>query len=110
MTGTETPGSYSYKYPHPAVTVDCAIFGLDEGALKLLLIQRDFEPFAGAWALPCGFVRMDEDLEDAARRELEEETGIRKVYIEQVGAFGEPARDPRERVITIAWRAIVNLY
>ncbi|PKL08182.1 MAG: NUDIX hydrolase [Spirochaetae bacterium HGW-Spirochaetae-7] len=102
--------AYSYEYPHPAVTVDCAIFGLDEGKLKLLLIQRDLEPFAGAWALPGGFVKLDEDLETAARRELEEETGVKRVFIDQVGAFGEPGRDPRERVITVAWWAIVNLF
>jgi 8-oxo-dGTP diphosphatase len=110
MSGSETKGRYSYQYPHPAVTVDCAIFGLAEGKLKLLLIQRDLEPFAGSWALPGGFIRMDEDLEAAARRELEEETGVRKVFIEQLGAFGKPGRDPRERVITVAWWAIVNLY
>jgi 8-oxo-dGTP diphosphatase len=101
---------YSYQYPHPAVTADCAVFGLDEGELKILLIQRDLEPFAGKWALPGGFVHMDEDLEDAARRELEEETGVKELYIEQLGAFGAPGRDPRERVITVAWWAIVNLY
>ena len=101
---------FAYKYPHPAVTVDCVIFGLDEGDLKVLLIERDLEPFKGSWALPGGFVRMDEDLEEAARRELEEETGLRKLYIEQLGAFGAPGRDPRERVVTVAYWAIVNLY
>jgi len=65
MPGTEIEGRYSYQYPHPAVTVDCAIFGLDEDKLKLLLIQRDLEPFAGSWALPGGFVRMDEADADA---------------------------------------------
>lgn len=101
---------YSYEYPHPAVTVDCAVFGLDEGDLKILLIQRDLEPFAGSWALPGGFVKMDESLDEAARRELEEETGVRRIYIEQFGAFGGPGRDPRERVITVAYYAIVNLF
>ncbi len=101
---------YSYPYPHPAVTVDCVVFGLDEGELKVLLIQRDLDPFAGKWALPGGFIRMDEDLQAAARRELEEETGVKKLYIEQLGAFGTPGRDPRERVVTVAWWAVVNLY
>lgn len=101
---------YCYEYPHPAVTVDCAVFGLDEGELKVLLIQRALEPFAGAWALPGGFVGMDEDLEAAARRELREETGVERLWLEQLGAFGIPGRDPRERVITVAWWAIVNLY
>ncbi len=101
---------YTYPYPHPAVTVDCAVFGLDGDRLKVLLIRRDLEPFAGKWALPGGFVRIDEDLEAAARRELEEETGVRRLYIRQLGAFGQPGRDPRERVITVAWWAIVNLF
>ena len=112
---------FTYQYPHPAVTVDCVVFGLDEAGasggaaadgrdLTVLLIQRDLDPYAGAWALPGGFVRIDEDLEVAARRELEEETGVRDLYLEQLGAFGKPDRDPRERVITIAYLAIVNLF
>jgi 8-oxo-dGTP diphosphatase len=101
---------YTYQYPHPAVTVDCVVFGLDGGALKVLLIQRALEPFKGAWALPGGFIKMDEDLETGARRELEEETGVTQLYLEQLGAYGAPGRDPRERVITVAWFAIVNLF
>jgi 8-oxo-dGTP diphosphatase len=101
---------YSYKYPHPAVTVDCAVFGLDDGYLKVLLIQRGLEPFAGAWALPGGFVMMDEDTDHAARRELEEETGVKDLYLEQLYTFSDPGRDPRERVITVAHFAIVNLF
>jgi 8-oxo-dGTP diphosphatase len=101
---------FTYQYPHPAVTVDCAVFGLADHDLNVLLIQRDLEPFQGAWALPGGFVRLDENLETAARRELEEETGVRDLFLEQLGAFGEPDRDPRERVITIAYVAIVNLF
>lgn len=101
---------FTYEYPHPAVTVDCAIFGLDEGELKILLVQRGGEPFKGKWALPGGFVRMDESLDEAARRELEEETGVGRVFMEQVGAFGEPGRDPRERVVTVAYFAIVDLH
>jgi 8-oxo-dGTP diphosphatase len=99
-----------HKYPHPAVTVDCVVFGLDEGDLKVLLIQRDLEPFSGAWALPGGFIKLEESLEASARRELEEETGVSELYLEQLFTFGEPARDPRERVITVAYFAIVNLY
>jgi 8-oxo-dGTP diphosphatase len=110
MPGTKKETAFTYHHPHPAVTVDCAVFGLDAGKLKVLLVQRDLEPYAGYWALPGGFVRMDEDLETAARRELEEETGVKRLYVEQLGAFGDPGRDPRERVITVAWWAIVNLY
>lgn len=101
---------YSYQYPHPAVTVDCAVFGLDGGDLKVLLIQRDIEPFQGAWALPGGFVKLDETLEAAARRELMEETGVSEIYLEQLHTYGEPGRDPRERVITVAYFAIINLF
>lgn len=101
--------SFTYKHPHPAVTVDCVVFGFDETDLKLLLIQREVDPFKGRWALPGGFVRMNEDLEDAARRELAEETGINQLYLEQLYSFGDPARDPRERVISIAYYALVKL-
>ena len=99
---------YSYKYPHPAVTVDCAVFGIDDGEPKLLLVQRKNEPFAGAWALPGGFVEIEEDLEEAARRELREETGLDNINLEQLAAFGAPGRDPRERVITVAYFALVD--
>jgi 8-oxo-dGTP diphosphatase len=101
--------SYTYKYPRPSVTVDCAVFGLDDAALKLMLIRRGEEPFAGDWALPGGFVHMDEDLDAAARRELVEETGVDKLYLEQLYTFGAPDRDPRGRVITVAYFALVNL-
>lgn len=101
---------YTYQYPHPAVTVDIVVFGLDDGELKLLLIRRGLEPFAGSWALPGGFIKMDETLEVSARRELEEETGVRDLYLEQLGTYGDPGRDPRERVITVAYFAIVNLF
>jgi 8-oxo-dGTP diphosphatase len=101
---------YTYQYPHPAVTVDCVVFGLADDQLNILLIQRDLDPYQGAWALPGGFVKIEEGLETAARRELEEETGVRNLYLEQLGAFGTPGRDPRERVITIAHVAIVNLF
>lgn len=101
--------SFTYKHPHPAVTVDCVVFGFDDADLKLLLIQRKLEPFKSRWALPGGFVRLDEDLETAARRELADETGITSLYLEQLYSFGDPKRDPRERVISIAYYALVKL-
>jgi 8-oxo-dGTP diphosphatase len=97
------------EYPRPALTVDCVVFGLDEEDLKVLLIQRGIEPFQGKWALPGGFVRLDETLEDAARRELEEETGVRQVFLEQLYTFGAVDRDPRERVVSVAYYALVKL-
>jgi 8-oxo-dGTP diphosphatase len=85
------------------------VFGLDEEDLKVLLVQRDIEPFKGRWALPGGFVRVEETLDDAARRELQEETGLERVYLEQLYTFGELERDPRERVISVAYYALVKL-
>lgn len=101
--------SYSYEYPRSALTVDCVVFGLDEEDLKVMLIQRNLPPFEGKWALPGGFVRTDETLDEAARRELEEETGIRTFYLEQLYSFSELHRDPRERVVTVAYYALVQL-
>ena len=98
---------FCYPYPHPAVTVDIVIFTIRDEQLKLLLIRRAGEPYRGKWALPGGFVEVDEDLEQAARRELEEETGVSGVYLEQLYTFGKPGRDPRERVITITYYALV---
>ena len=100
---------HTYQYPRAALTVDCVVFGFDEGDLKLLLIQRDLEPFAGKWALPGGFVHVDESLEEAARRELQEETGLSRVFLEQLYTFGKPDRDPREHVVTVAHYALVKL-
>jgi 8-oxo-dGTP diphosphatase len=100
---------FSYEYPRPALTVDCVVFGLDGADLKVMLIRRDLEPFKGAWALPGGFVRMDETLDDAARRELREETGLDDVYLEQLYTFGGIGRDPRGRVVSVAYYALVNL-
>jgi 8-oxo-dGTP diphosphatase len=101
---------YTYDYPRPALSVDCVVFGLDESSdLRVLLIQRALEPFAGQWAVPGGFVRMEEDLETAAQRELFEETGVKDLYIEQLFTFGATDRDPRGRVISVAYYALVNL-
>lgn len=106
-----TPKTYQYEHPRPAVTVDCVVFGLDaaEADLRVLLIERDLEPFSGRWALPGGFVHMEESLEDAARRELAEETGLSGVFLEQLYTFGAPGRDPRGRVISVAYYALINL-
>lgn len=102
--------AYTYEYPRPALTVDCIIFGYEVGSeLKVLLIERANEPFKNCWALPGGFVEMTEDLETAALRELEEETGVRDVFIEQLFTFGSLGRDPRGRVVSVAYYALVNL-
>ena len=102
--------SYSYKFPRPGITVDCVVFGLDElESLKVILIQRKLPPFQGQWALPGGFVHLDETLEEAAWRELREETGIQDVFLEQLYTFSALNRDPRERIITVAYYALVNL-
>ena len=98
---------YQYEYPHPAVTTDIVIFTIRDGRLELLLIRRGAEPFKGKWALPGGFVGIDESLEDGARRELQEETGVSDVWLEQLYSFGAPDRDPRERVITVAYYALI---
>src|SRR5437667_3092417 len=100
---------YSYQYPRAALTVDCVVFGFDEGELKVLLIQRGLEPFKGRWALPGGFVHVDETLDAAARRELDEEAGLRNVFLEQLYTFGAVDRDPRERVVSVAYYALVKL-
>lgn len=102
-------GRYTYDYPRPALTVDCVVFGIDEDALKVLLIQRQLEPFQHCWALPGGFVRMDETTDEAALRELTEETGVHKVYLEQLYTFSDVARDPRGRVVTVAYYALAKL-
>lgn len=101
--------SFTYKYARPALTVDCVVFGLDKEDLKILLIQRDGEPFQGEWAIPGGFVEMDETPEEAAMRELQEETGVVDVFLEQLYTFGTVDRDPRERVVSVAHYALVNI-
>lgn len=96
------------RYNRPSVTVDVVIFTLLQRTLHVLLVQRRRWPYEGCWALPGGFIEMDESLEDAARRELEEETGVRDVYLEQLYTFGNPKRDPRTRVISVAYFALVQ--
>lgn len=100
---------YCYKYPHPAVTTDCVIFGFDGSELQVLLIERGIEPFKGKWAFPGGFLNMDETAGEGTMRELKEETGLENAYIEQFNTYSEPGRDPRERVITIAHYALVRI-
>lgn len=99
---------YCYKYPHPAVTTDSVIFGFDGTKLKVLLIERGQEPHKGKWAFPGGFVCMDESCEEGALRELQEETNMSCTYMEQFRTYSNPNRDPRERIITVAYLALVK--
>lgn len=100
---------YCYRYPHPAVTTDCVIFGFDGEKLNVLLIKRGGEPYLGWWAFPGGFVRINESAEEGALRELQEETQLSTGYMEQLHTYSSPERDPRERVITIAYLALVKI-
>ncbi|MDE7189300.1 MAG: NUDIX hydrolase [Muribaculaceae bacterium] len=114
MSSTNPPADqkekypYCYKYPHPAMTADCVIFGFDGQQLRLLLVERGCEPFKGCWALPGGFMKIDETIEHTARRELSEETGLNNVYLTQFRVYSRPDRDPRERVVTVAFIALVR--
>lgn len=99
--------SYTYEYPHPAVACDVALLRPVGPGHELLLIERRYPPFEGAWALPGGFIEITEDLEDAARRELAEETGLHAGALVQIGAFGAPDRDPRERVISVVFAGFI---
>lgn len=116
MNTDDNQKGYLYKYPHPTVTTDSVVFGFDGKALNLLLIQRGIEPFKGKWAIPGGFIRMDETAEEGALRELREETGVDDIYLEQFHTFTRVDRDTRkdeltgvqERVMTIAFLAFVR--
>ena len=98
---------YTYSFPRPAVTVDIMICSIRDGCLQALFIKRAEDPYKGFWALPGGFIKIGESLEEAAARELEEETGIMDAYLEQLYTYGEPDRDPRDRIITVAYYALI---
>lgn len=102
---------FTYDYPRPALTVDCVVFGYEAAAvaLQVLLICRSLPPYEGMWALPGGFVQMDESVEAAAARELKEETGVGQIFLEQLYTFGAVRRDPRDRVVSVAYFALVSL-
>lgn len=99
---------YTYKYPHPAVTTDCIVFGFDGTGLNILLIKRGIEPYKDCWAFPGGFLNMDETTEECAIRELEEETGMKIQGLQQIGAYSKVDRDPRGRTITVAYLAVID--
>lgn len=100
--------AFEYEYARPGLAVDCVVFGLDD-SLKVLLIERGLQPFKGRWALPGGFLEMGESLDEAARRELAEETGVTNVFLEQLYTFSHPDRDPRDRVVSVGYFALVRL-
>ena len=95
------------QYEQPAITVDLVIFTVNEGQLKVLLVKRAEGPFAGSWSIPGGFLKLGESLDEAAIRVMNEKTGVREIYLEQLYTFGEPKRDPRARVITVAYFALI---
>lgn len=99
---------YTYRYPHPAVAADCVVIANDGTASWLLLIRRGNAPFKGCWAFPGGFMNIDEEASQCARRELREETGLTIDKLYQVGAYSDPDRDPRERVISIVYLALID--
>jgi 8-oxo-dGTP diphosphatase len=101
-------GKYIYDWPRPMVTVDAVVFTFSGNNVKVLLINRKNEPFKGKWAVPGGFVDMDEELEDAVARELAEETGLKGVRLEQMHTFGKCGRDPRGRQISVAFTGIAT--
>lgn len=99
---------YSYEYPRPALTADAMVLTFNGKGLEILLIQRGIEPYKGSWALPGGFMKMDETIEQCTARELEEETSLKDVYLQQFGCFSTVNRDPRGRVVTVASYALVR--
>lgn len=102
-------GIYKYEWPRPMVTTDALVFGFSECGVKVLLVKRGIEPYKDCWAAPGGFLEMDEDLAVSAARELYEETGISGIELEELGTFGTPGRDPRGRVITVAFWGLCDL-
>lgn len=100
--------AYTYKYPHPAVTTDNVVFGYDGKNLHVLLIERGHDPYKGCWALPGGFLEMNETVEECAERELFEETSVKDIYLEQFHVFSTVHRDPRERILSVAFLALVH--
>lgn len=106
---SETKNQHVYDHPRPMVTVDAVVFGVDNDMLRVLLIQRKRDPYLGRWALPGGFVEMNETLDAAVVRELAEETGVTDLRLQQFHTFGEPNRDPRGRTITVAHVALIDL-
>ncbi len=103
-----TKGKYIYEWPRPMVAADAAVFSFLEENVQLLLVERGNEPFKGQWALPVGFVDIDEELADAVARELSEETGLTGIVLEQIHTFGKCGRDPRGRVITVTFMGILT--
>lgn len=101
--------NYCYKYPRPALAADCVVWGYDGQKLNVLLIKRGQEPFQGKWAFPGGFMEMDESTEECAERELKEETGINALFVREIGVFSAVDRDPRGRVVSIAYYTLGHL-
>ena len=101
-------GKYVYDWPMPMVSVDAAVFAVRKDGTKILLINRKNEPFKGKWAIPGGFIGIDEELDDAVARELAEETGLTGIKLEQMHTFGKPGRDPRGRQITVVYIGIIT--
>lgn len=99
---------YCYEYPRPAVTSDCVLFSRDGSGLRVLLIQRKIDPFKGKWAFPGGFMQMDETAGQCALRELEEETGIRDVSLQQLNTFSGIDRDPRGRTVSVVFYGFID--
>ena len=103
-----TKGKYTYEWPRPMVTVDAVVFSFRDGEVRLLLVNRKHEPYQGQWAVPGGFIELDEELEDAVARELAEETGLTGISLEQMRTFGTVGRDPRGRQITVVFMGIAR--
>ena len=100
--------SFTYNYPMPSVTTDCILINTTHAGNKILLIKRKHDPFMGKWALPGGFVEIDEDLKEGAIRELEEETGLKNIDLTQFKIYGKPDRDPRGRTISVVYYSLLN--